>query len=71
MDCRAAGIGCVDCKKLFAANLNSALAPLRERRAELAAQPALVNDILADGAARAQAIANDTLRAVKEAMGLL
>jgi len=70
-DCRSADIGCVDCKKLFATNLNEALAPLRARRAELAANPSLVNEILADGAARARVIAAETVRQVKDAMGLL
>ena len=69
-DCRSAAIGCVDCKKLFAANLNRTLAPLRERRASLAGQPELVHQVLADGASRAQVIAAQTLREVKEAMGL-
>jgi tryptophanyl-tRNA synthetase len=69
-DCRSAAIGCVDCKKLFAANLNRTLAPLRERRASLAGQPELVRQVLADGASRAQVIAAQTLREVKEAMGL-
>jgi tryptophanyl-tRNA synthetase len=69
-ECRAADIGCVDCKRLFAANLNAALAPFRERRAGLAAREGLVRDVLADGASRARAIAVETLREVKEAMGL-
>jgi len=70
-ECRAAGTGCVDCKRLFAANLNVALAPFRERRAEFAAQEGLVRDVLADGARRAEAIAVETLREVKEAIGLV
>lgn len=69
--CRAAEIGCVDCKRLFAANLNAALAPFRERRAELAAQEDLVREILADGARRARTIATETLREVKETIGLV
>ena len=38
-DCRTAALGCVDCKKLFAANLNKDLEPFRTRRAEFAATP--------------------------------
>ena len=38
VECRRAGIGCVDCKKRFAENLNKALEPFRAKRAELAAQ---------------------------------
>jgi tryptophanyl-tRNA synthetase len=69
-DCRGATIGCVDCKKLFAANLNAGLAPLRERRAGFAERPELVQEILDDGAARARVIARETLGEVKEVMGL-
>ncbi len=69
-DCRGAAMGCVDCKKLFAANLNAGLAPLRERRASIAGHPDQVQEILADGAARARVIARQTLGEVKEVMGL-
>jgi tryptophanyl-tRNA synthetase len=70
VDCRSAGIGCVDCKKLFARNLNAHLAPFRESRAGLAAQPNLVWDVLAEGATRARAIARPVLAEVKAAIGL-
>jgi tryptophanyl-tRNA synthetase len=70
-DCRGAVMGCVDCKKLFAANLNAGLAPLRERRASFAGRPELVREILDDGAARARLIARETLGEVKEVMGLI
>ena len=70
-ECRAAKIGCVDCKKLLAQEVNAALAPLRERRSELANKPDYVNDVLSDGARRAQAIARETIREVKGRMNLL
>ena len=69
-ECRIAGIGCVDCKKRFAENLNTALEPFRTKRAELAAQPEQVNAILEDGAKRARTIAEKTMREVREAMQL-
>jgi len=69
-ECRAAGIGCVDCKKILAKNLNEYLAPFRQRRAELARNPDDVWDVLHDGARRASVIADETLRDVKEAVGL-
>lgn len=68
--CRSAKIGCVDCKTLLAQGLNSALKPLRERRAALAAKPQYVADVLADGAQRASAIAKETIAEVKQKMGL-
>jgi tryptophanyl-tRNA synthetase len=46
------------------------LAPVRERYAELRADPALLEDILAKGADKARAIASDTLADVRQAMGV-
>ena len=69
--CRTAKIGCVDCKKLLAQGINSALRPLRERRATLATQPKHITDVLADGTQRASVIARETLREVKQKMGLI
>jgi tryptophanyl-tRNA synthetase len=70
VDCRAAAIGCVDCKKKFARNLSDYFAPFRERRAQFAADPDYVWDVLADGARRASAIASEVLGEVKAAVGL-
>jgi tryptophanyl-tRNA synthetase len=69
-ECRQAGIGCVDCKKLFAKNLNESLAPFRERRAELDKNPDQVWDILQDGAKRARSLAEQTLEEVRTDLGL-
>ena len=69
--CRTAGWGCLDCKRLLADNIIAALAPMRERHARLRADPARVHAILRDGAARARAIARKTIRAVRTRMGLL
>ncbi len=70
VECRRAGIGCVDCKKRFADNLNESLEPFRARRAELAAQPDLVTATLADGARRARALAEKTMEEVRAAVQL-
>lgn len=70
-ECTTAARGCVECKRQLAEGINRVLAPFRERRAELAAQPGLIQDILADGAQRARAIAAGTIYEVKEKMGLL
>jgi len=69
-ECRVAGIGCVDCKKRFAANLNKDLEPFRAKRAELASKPDYVTDVLNDGAKRARAIAQKTMAEVREAIQL-
>jgi tryptophanyl-tRNA synthetase len=69
-ECRKAGIGCVDCKKIFARNLNTNLEPFRARRAELEEDPDYVWQVLEDGAKRARVIAKQTITEVKEAIGL-
>ncbi len=69
-ECRKAGIGCVDCKKLFARNLNAHLAPFREKRTALAEKPDYIWDVLHDGAKRAGAIAEQTMQEVRAAVGL-
>ena len=70
VECRRAGIGCVDCKKRYAENLNKALQPFRDKRAQLAADPNYVTDVLHDGAKRARAIAQKTMEEVREAVQL-
>jgi len=70
-ECRKAGIGCVDCKKILAQNIDSNLEPFRQRRAILASKPNYVTEVLAEGATRAEAIAKDTIKEVKEKMRLL
>jgi len=70
VECRRAGIGCVDCKKLLAANLNKHLEPFRGRRAEFASKPGYVQDVLDDGARRARVIAEKTMEEVREAIQL-
>jgi tryptophanyl-tRNA synthetase len=70
IECRRAGIGCVDCKRLLAESLNNALEPFRAKRAEIAAQPDLVSSVLANGAARARVIAEKTMQEVRAAMQL-
>lgn len=70
IECRRAGIGCVDCKKLYAKNLNHALEPFRAARAKFAEKPEDVWDILYDGADRARVIAGQTMQEVRAAIGL-
>lgn len=70
VECRRAGIGCVDCKKLLAKNLNQHLEPFRAKRADLAARPNDVQDVLNDGGKRARIIAQKTMEEVREAINL-
>ncbi|MFC2496363.1 MAG: tryptophan--tRNA ligase [Scardovia wiggsiae] len=58
-------------KNYLTESVNSFLAPHRERRAELAQDMDYVRDVLRDGNKRANAIAEETLRQVREAMGMV
>ncbi len=68
--CREAKWGCTDCKKRLAEILVEHLAGPRARREELEAHPERLDAILADGAARARAVARTTLDEVRERVGL-
>lgn len=68
--CRSAAIGCMECKRVVADNLNAALAPIIERRAELDAHPGRVLEILAAGAEKLRPWARETMRMVRERTGI-
>jgi tryptophanyl-tRNA synthetase len=70
-NCRGAGWGCIDCKRVLADHMIAALAPMREQVLALRGRPDEVEQVMADGAAKARAIARETLRVVKERMGFL
>ena len=70
VECRRAGIGCVECKLLYAKNLNKHLESFRAQRAELASKPDRLADILSDGANRARLIAQKTMKEVRAAVQL-
>jgi tryptophanyl-tRNA synthetase len=67
---KAGGLGYGDVKKDLLARLRAYFAPLRERREELAKRPGDVEDVLADGAHRALALAAPVFAAAREAAGL-
>jgi tryptophanyl-tRNA synthetase len=68
--CRSAGWGCIDCKKVLHAAMDAELAPIRARGAELAAHPEKVDQALGDGAESARRVARTTMAQVRERMGL-
>ena len=67
-DCVAGKIGCIQCKKRLAAYLNDKLGPIREKRRELEQHPEKLDDILADGAAKARKVARETMGEIRETM---
>ena len=68
--CRSAGIGCLDCKQPVIDAVIRELAPMRERAQRYLEDPTLVRNIIADGCDRARELAGETMREVREAMGL-
>lgn len=68
-ECRSAGIGCVDCKKMLHKNLCGFMAPIQDKLNYYHQNPDEVKDILRKGASNAQKIANDTMNEVKDKMG--
>ncbi|MCH7947033.1 MAG: tryptophan--tRNA ligase, partial [candidate division Zixibacteria bacterium] len=66
--CRTGELGCVDCKKKLALNLNNALMPIREKRAELIKKPDYIWDVLEEGANRARHRAQNVMEKVRKAM---
>jgi tryptophanyl-tRNA synthetase len=68
--CRTAGWGCIDCKKVLFESMERELKPIRERAAEIRAHESEIDEILAAGAVRARAVASETLREAKAMMGL-
>jgi len=67
---RQGKVGDVEVKKKLTVAINNFLDPIRERRAELERNPRLVEEVLAAGSARAREEAAETLRMMREAMGL-
>ncbi len=68
--CRSAGIGCLECKQPVIDGILREQAPMRERAQTYLDNPGLVKDIIADGSAKARTLAQETMRDVREVMGL-
>ena len=68
--CRSAGIGCLECKQPVIDAVLEEQRPMRERAAMYLEDPTLVRNIIADGCERARRLATETMREVREAMGL-
>ena len=68
--CTTAGIGCIECKSWLADAVVAELAPMQERRARYQQQPELITSILQQGSAKAAGVAEQTMGAVRQVMGL-
>ncbi len=68
--CRTAGIGCIECKQPVIDGILREQVPMRERAQVYLDDPTLVKNIIADGCEKARELARETMRDVREAMGL-
>ncbi len=68
--CRSAGIGCLECKQPVIDGILKEQEPMRERAQQYLDDPSLVRAIIADGCEKARKLAQETMRDVREAMGL-
>ena len=68
--CRSAGIGCLECKQPVIEGILREQQPMLERAQPYMDNPALLRDIVDHGCAKASAVAQETMRDVREAMGL-
>lgn len=68
--CKTASIGCIDCKKILIKNIFRVMEPMWKRRNELLKNPNMLYDIVNKGTTKAKKTAEETMKLVKEAMGL-
>ncbi len=68
--CRSAGIGCIECKQPVIDAVLREQEPMRERAQSYLDDPTLVRNIIADGCEKARKLARETMRDVRETMGL-
>lgn len=68
--CKSAGIGCIECKQPVIDAILREQEPMRERAQEYLDDTSLVRAIVADGCDQARKLAQETMRDVREEMGL-
>jgi len=68
--CRSAGIGCLDCKQPVIDGILREQAPMRARAQPFLEDPKLVREIIGDGNSKARRLARETMRDVRQAIGL-
>ncbi|MFW6139493.1 MAG: tryptophan--tRNA ligase [Spirochaetota bacterium] len=69
--CREAAIGCIDCKKILAKNIERVIAPIREKKRGLDRDESIVLEVLEKGRKYCQEIAARTMTEVRQQMGIL
>ena len=69
-NCRTAGFGCIDCKKILFKNMMEELGPIQARFNEINQDPRYMADVLKSGAARCKAMATEVMDEVREKIGV-
>jgi len=68
--CRAAGIGCIECKEILCKSMIEELSPIQARVKEINAKPEYMVDVLKSGAARCKVIAAEVMDEVRRKIGV-
>ncbi len=68
--CKSASIGCIECKQPVIDGVVNELKPIQARAAEYAEDPTMVKNIVAEGCEKARKLARETMRDVRDVMGL-
>ena len=68
--CKSASIGCIECKTPVIEGVLAELKPIQERARQYAEDPTLVKNVVAEGCEKARKLARETMRDVRDAMGL-
>jgi tryptophanyl-tRNA synthetase len=68
--CRAAEIGCIDCKKILFENMMKELTPIQKRVEEINADPNYIVGVLSSGAGRCRAIVEKVMDEVRQKVGV-
>ncbi len=69
-NCRSAGIGCIDCKKILHKNMVAEISPLQDKAKELLAKPEKVIEVLKTGEERARIIVKEVMDEVRAKLGI-
>jgi tryptophanyl-tRNA synthetase len=70
MQCSTAGWGCLDCKRVLHETMLVELVPIQARAKELNARPSLIDDALSSGTAKCSVMAKQTMKHVRDRMGI-
>jgi len=68
--CTNAKMGCIECKKPVIDSIVAELLPMQDRINKYKSEPSLIQEIIFDGSERARSVAKETMKDVRDAMGL-